>query len=648
MRLTSIFIGLLCASLGCAQQTNQTGIAHVAFRVADLDAARAFYIDKLGFEEFYATKDSAGRITEDYLKVNDHQFVELYPQSNPPRPLGLMHVCWESNDLQALHDDYVKHGLEIRDVRKAGAGNLLTVAREPEGQTIEYTQYLPGSRHSEILGKHLGPNRVAISIVGAISPAKDPMATRAFYLDKLGFSLISTSIPARVRMPGNSGQELDIVQAGPDVKSGIIFGVADLRATREILNKFGLAVKLNPEATPPDLRPPAGTPAPGAAPAPAAMPGPAGPAAPGMPPRERPVTRLTVTDPDGAVITFVKAALPDVAAGNYFVNWPAGMSPEEIGKRVAEHFVKSPHQDMRRIIYPEVCTWYGALTFAHLTKDKDLTDSLVKRFDPLFGPEANMIDRAPHVDQSVFGSLPLQIYIENKDPRYLELGKWFADRQWATPRPDGLTPETRFWIDDMYMETIVQTQAFRATGNPVYLDRAALEMVAYLDKLQQPNGLFYHELEVKFYWGRGNGWMAAGMAELLSSLPKDHPNRARLLEGYRKMMKGLLDNQGSDGMWRQLIDRGDSWPETSGTGMFTFAFVTGVKNGLLDAATYAPAARKAWLALAGYIDRNADVTSICAGTNKLDDLDYYMTRNRQTGDFHGQAPVLWTASALLR
>jgi rhamnogalacturonyl hydrolase YesR len=166
--------------------------------------------------------------------------------------------------------------------------------------------------------------------------------------------------------------------------------------------------------------------------------------------------------------------------------------------------------------------------------------------------------------------------------------------------------------------------------------------------LQQPNGLFYHETEVKFFWGRGNGWMAAGMAELLSSLPKGHPHYARILEGYRKMMKGLLDNQGSDGMWRQLIDHPDSWPETSSTGMFTFAFVTGVKNGLLDAPTYGPAARKAWLALVGYIDRNADVTSVCAGTNKLDDLDYYMTRNRMTGDFHGQAPVVWAASALLR
>jgi rhamnogalacturonyl hydrolase YesR len=159
-------------------------------------------------------------------------------------------------------------------------------------------------------------------------------------------------------------------------------------------------------------------------------------------------------------------------------------------------------------------------------------------------------------------------------------------------------------------------------------------MVAYLDKLQQPNGLFYHAPDVPFYWGRGDGWVAAGMAELLRSLPEDHPKRARILDGYRKMMKALVSFQGQDGMWRQLIDHPEAWP--------------GVKNGWLEPDIYGPAARKAWLALIGYIDQNADVTSICVGTNKKNDLDYYLTRPRRTGDFHGQAPVLWAASALLR
>jgi unsaturated rhamnogalacturonyl hydrolase len=228
------------------------------------------------------------------------------------------------------------------------------------------------------------------------------------------------------------------------------------------------------------------------------------------------------------------------------------------------------------------------------------------------------------------------------------MGKAWADRQWENPQPDGLSAETRYWIDDMYMLTLLQLEAYRATGDKKYLDRDAVEMVAYLDKLQQPNGLFYHAPDVPFYWGRGDGWVAVGMAEMLRDLPQDHPQRKRILQGYNLMMSALLKYQGKDGMWRQLIDHDEAWPESSSSAMFTFALITGVKNGWLDAATYGPAARKAWIAVAGYIDQNENITSVCQGTGKQNSYDYYLARKRITGDFHGQAPVLWSASALLR
>ena len=235
-----------------------------------------------------------------------------------------------------------------------------------------------------------------------------------------------------------------------------------------------------------------------------------------------------------------------------------------------------------------------------------------------------------------------------QDKRSLELGKFIADKQWENTRPDGLTSQTRMWIDDMYMITSIQVQAFRATDNPVYLDRAALEMVTELDSLQQPNGLFYHAPDIPFYWGRGNGWVAAGMSELLRSLPADDPRRARILAGYRKMMASLLKFQDAKGMWHQLIDKSDSWPETSCTGMFTFAMITGVKHGWLDEETYGMAARKGWLGLTSYIDENADVHEVCEGTGKKNDMQYYLDRKRNVGDMHGQAPILWCASALLK
>lgn len=344
------------------------------------------------------------------------------------------------------------------------------------------------------------------------------------------------------------------------------------------------------------------------------------------------------------------AAIMASAQQDYFSNWPDGRSPQDVGKRLAEHFVTSPHQYTATIHYSEAAAWYGALTYAQLTHDGALRDALIKRYEPLMpgGAEADRIPKRHHVDDSIFGIISLEIAIQTKDPKQLAIGKAWADRQWENPRPDGLSGETRFWIDDMYMLTILQLEAYRATGDRKYLDRDANEMVAYLDKLQQPNGLFYHAPDVPFYWGRGDGWVAAGMAEMLRTLPEDHPQRVRILHGYKLMMAALLQYQGKDGMWRQLIDHDDAWPESSSSAMFTFAMITGVKNGWLDPITYGPAARRAWIAVTGYIDQNNDVTSVCEGTNKMNDANWYYQRKRRTGDFHGQAPVLWAASALLR
>ena len=366
------------------------------------------------------------------------------------------------------------------------------------------------------------------------------------------------------------------------------------------------------------------------------------------------------------------APTPAARAADHFKNWPAGASPREVGKRVAENWVARSFefeqvataadgkQRPRRqyVIYPEICARYGSLTVARLTKDKDLTTRLTREFDRFLTPEDDKhVSRQSHVDYSVFGAVPLELYIQTKERRYLDFGRGFADRQWDKTTPDGITAEARYWVDDMYMINVVQAQAFRATGDVKYLDRAALATATYLDKLQQPGGLFHHAPDSPFYWGRGNGWYAAGMAELLRSLPKNHPRRARIMQGYRTMMAALLKYQAEDGLWRQLVDRPEVWAETSGTGMFAFAMVTGVKEGWLDAKTYGPAARKAWLGLVKHLDAESNVREVCVGTNKAfqevgPDLDtqlkFYLDRPRKTGDLHGQAPILWTATALLR
>jgi rhamnogalacturonyl hydrolase YesR len=348
-------------------------------------------------------------------------------------------------------------------------------------------------------------------------------------------------------------------------------------------------------------------------------------------------------------------------------NFPKGQTPQEIGTHIAEKFLRTAHSKYgntrpstppTQITYPDVCTWLGGLWFAEVTKNDQLFNRFEKRFVPLFDAEKNLQPKPNHVDNNVFGSVPLELYIRTKQPKYLDLGLKYANAQWMLPEnakseektwaDQGFSWQTRIWIDDMFMITAVQSQAYRATGDRKYIDRAAKEMVLYLDKIQLENGLFYHSPEAHYSWGRGNGWMAVGMSEILRILPKDNPNRTRIMEGYHKMMAALLKYQEKDGMWRQIIDDPEAWKETSGTAMFTYAMITGVKSGWLDKKSYGAAARKGWLGLISYINADDELTEVCEGTNIKNDRNHYMQRKRIVGDLHGQAPVLWCATALLR
>ncbi|MEL7585647.1 MAG: glycoside hydrolase family 88 protein [Prolixibacteraceae bacterium] len=340
-------------------------------------------------------------------------------------------------------------------------------------------------------------------------------------------------------------------------------------------------------------------------------------------------------------------------------DFPERYTPEEAGKRLAYHFVGARHDLYagKYIHYAEVCTWNGALDYALKAKDQNLIQLLQRRFEPLFTREKVLLPPMNHVDYNMFGSLALKLYQITKDKRYLDMGLAYADSQWEAPqhvKPDekawadkGYSWQTRMWIDDMYMITVVQKEAYKVTGDVKYIDRAAKEMVLYLDELQHPNGLFYHAPDVPYYWARGNGWMAVGMADLLRELPIDHKERPRIMEGYLSMMKNLKHYQGPDGMWNQLVDEPDCWAETSGSAMFTYALIVGIRQGWLDAREYAPVTRKAWLAMVPYIDERNNVTEVCVGTGKKNDKQHYYNRPRLAGDFHGQAPYLWCAGALL-
>lgn len=171
--------------------------------------------------------------------------------------------------------------------------------------------------------------------------------------------------------------------------------------------------------------------------------------------------------------------------------------PKVIGTRIVNKFLVTPHTRFGNpraekapnyVTYPDACTWLGALWFSQAVKDSEMQQRLKERFEPLFTTEKNMLPRMVHVDYNVVGAVPLEIYMQKLgDRKYFDLGMKYADTQWEVPtdaKPEqkeyaeqGYSWQTRVWIDDMFMITTIQSQAFLATGDRKYIDRAAAEMV---------------------------------------------------------------------------------------------------------------------------------------------------------------------------
>lgn len=346
----------------------------------------------------------------------------------------------------------------------------------------------------------------------------------------------------------------------------------------------------------------------------------------------------------------------------------------------------------REIVYCVASLWANALACARLIGDKPLEDALVDAFEPYRGEKRHVLARYPHVDYSVVGIVPLEIAVLRGDERALALGLPFADAQWAEPQPDdpipprspsqfemrlewwrlGYSPETRLWIDDTYMIAALQTASFRATGKGIYLDRAMRELSLYVERLRRPDGLYRHQAEdAPLAWSRGNGWMAAALALLigctgengrtaLCSAPRSEDGRTMFGQSgsgaaeapatkaaFSDLASVLLRHQRGDGLWGQLVDNPASWTESSGSAMFAFSLAEGVRLGILDAATFAPAVLRAWEGLLARLDANGNLDGTCEGTGPSGDPAYYLSRKRSNGDPHGQAAFLWLCRSML-
>ena len=226
--------------------------------------------------------------------------------------------------------------------------------------------------------------------------------------------------------------------------------------------------------------------------------------------------------------------------------------------------------------------------------------------------------------------------------------------------PDGTIARNRphynaVWLDDMFMALPSMAVRSQYANDPKQIDEAANIATGFFKRMWMPEkNIFRHGYvegagsQPSMAWGRANGWAILTMCQLLDFLPENHPKRAEILDIYRKHAAGLAELQGIDGFWHQLLDRPETYNETSATAIFAYALAHGINEGWLDATTYGPAAQLAWEAVSSKINAKGEVEDVCVGTGMGFEPAYYAYRPVSVKAAHGYGPAIWAGAEMIK
>ncbi len=287
-----------------------------------------------------------------------------------------------------------------------------------------------------------------------------------------------------------------------------------------------------------------------------------------------------------------------------------------------------------------------------------------RRQAKLFGPQTygygRLLDMRALDDCGAIGAALIDAWMKKPDPRYRAtidvIAEHIAHKQMRLP--DGTLARARpqpvsIWADDMYMSVPFLARMGQLAKDRSWFDDAARQIIQTSARLQDPrSGLYDHAWfentpnDPKFYWGRGCGWVMMAAAELLSAMPEDHPDRGRVLEIFQRAAQGVAAVQSGAGMWHQLLDKTDSYLETSASAMFTFAIARGVNRGWLSP-VYAPVAQTGWQAIAARVRPDGRIEGICVSTTAAYDSVYYYNRPTDLGAMQGYGPVLMAGAEVI-
>lgn len=216
------------------------GVAHIGLYISDLDKAEEFYGHELGYAHFSLDKPTGGLMLN-YYKVNDHQYIEIYPGLKGDSQDRLSHVAFETTDARKLRDYLAAKGVKVPAALKPGLDkNLSFMIDDPEGRKIEFVQYMPDSLHSSKFTTLLPDTRVSDHMIHTGFVVHDRAAEDRLYKDVLGFKVMWYGGPkddqvnwVDMRVPDGS----DWLEYMLNVNN------ADSPKTRGVMNHLALGVK---------------------------------------------------------------------------------------------------------------------------------------------------------------------------------------------------------------------------------------------------------------------------------------------------------------------------------------------------------------------------------------------------------------------
>jgi rhamnogalacturonyl hydrolase YesR len=294
---------------------------------------------------------------------------------------------------------------------------------------------------------------------------------------------------------------------------------------------------------------------------------------------------------------------------------------------VSERMKKDKNFDpqMRLVVNPQALDDAGAMCAAFIRMQLSETDKKKK--------EANRLVIERYIN-----------HVMNKQYR-------LADGILARTRPHYNT----VWLDDMYMGIPCLAWYGKLTGETKYYDEAVRQVRLFKERMWVPEEKLFRHGWVEemnphpfFPWGRANGWALLTLCEVLDALPTNYAGRTEVLDLLRQHVEGLCAVQDKTGFWHQLLNRNDTYLETSATAIYAYCMAHALCEGWIDAITYGAQTLQAWQAVQTKVNQKGQVEGTCVGSGMGFDVAFYSYRPVHPMAAHGYGPVIWAGGEIIR